>query len=86
MAWFVPQGFSRFLIDEFHVDFSAETLLGIDFLESLGEGVPDHEHHLAETGPDGIIDRIIDDGLAARTETVHLFERAVAGTHPGSQN
>ena len=76
----------QFLIDEFHVNLAAKALLRIDLLESLGKRVTDDKDHLAETGLDGIVDRVVDDGLTARAETVHLFEGAVAGTHPGSQN
>ena len=76
----------QFLIDKFHVDFTAKAFLRINLLESLGKRVTDDKDHLAETGLDGIVDRVVDDGLAARAETVHLLEGAVAGTHPGSQN
>ncbi len=76
----------QFLIHEFHVDLAAETLFRIDLLESVSERVTDDKDHLAETGLDGVVDRVVDDGLATRAQTVHLFERAVAGSHPGSQN
>ena len=45
------------------------------------EGVADDEDDLAEAGADGVVDRIVDDGLAVGTDTVHLFERPVAGAH-----
>ncbi len=46
----------------------------------------DDEDDLAETGPQGIIDGIIDDGLPAGADAVHLFKAAVSTSNPGGQN
>ena len=41
----------------------------------------DDEDDLAETGADGVVDRIIYDGLVVRADSVHLLERTVTGAH-----
>jgi hypothetical protein len=62
-------------------------MLGIDFLlEGLGKVVPDDKDHFAETGADGVVDRIIHDDFAVRAYAVHLFESTVAAAHAGSKN
>ena len=37
----------------------------------------DDEDNFAETGTDGIIDRIVHDGFAIRTQPVQLFQTAI---------
>ena len=71
----------EFLENEIHGDAPAETVGREDLAELLLEGVADDEDDLAETGADGVVDRIVDDGLVIGTDTVHLFERPVAGAH-----
>ena len=48
---------------------------------SFFERVADDENDLAETGADGVVDRIIYDGLVVRADSVHLLERTVTGAH-----
>ena len=71
----------EFLENEIYGDAPAETVGREDLAELLLEGVADDEDDLAETGADGVVDRIVDDGLVVGTDTVHLFERPVAGAH-----
>ena len=52
----------QLLEHELHGDAAAETLRGEDFAELLFERVADDENDLAETGADGVVDRIIYDG------------------------
>ena len=61
--------------------YAAETLRGEDLAELLFERVADDENDLAETGADGVVDRIIYDGLVVRADSVHLLERTVTGAH-----
>ena len=68
-----------------HGHAAAETLGIVYLLEVLFERMTDDENDLAESGADSIINRIIDNRLAAGAETVHLFERAVSGAHSGCQ-
>ena len=84
----MPHGLTRpfgqvveFLENEIHGDAPAEAVGREDLAELLLEGVADDEDDLAETGTDGVVDRVIDDGLVVGTDAVHLFERPVAGTH-----
>ena len=64
----------KLLIDHLHGDPAAETIGREDLQELLGKGVADDEDHLAETGADGVIDRIVDDRLVVGADTVHLLE------------
>ena len=71
----------QLLEHELHGDAAAETLRGEDFAELLFERVADDENDLAETGADGVVDRIIYDGLVVGADPVHLLERTVTGAH-----
>ncbi len=53
------------------------------FLEVLKEIFPDDIHDLSESGLHGVIDRIVDDCLAVRAESVHLLKSAVTAAHSG---
>ena len=76
----------QLLIYHLNLDAAAETL-GIEHLgELLGERVAYDEYDLAETGADGVVDRIVDDGLVVGADSVHLLQRAVARTHAGSED
>ena len=60
---------------------NAEFLGVVDFFESLGEVLANHEDHLAETGTLGIKNGIIEDGFVVWTHTVHLLQGTISGTH-----
>jgi len=47
---------------------------------------PYDKYHLAEPGPPGIIDRIINNRFAGRPDLVKLFIPAISAAHPGSKN
>ena len=76
----------QLLIDILHADPATETLFGENLLEIGSETVADHEYHLAEASPNGVIYGIVDDGFVAGTYPVHLLERSVTGSHAGSQH
>ena len=71
----------QLLEHELHGDAAAETLRGEDLAELLFEGVADDEYDLAEASADGVVDRIIYDGLVVGADPVHLLERTVTGAH-----
>ena len=71
----------EFLENEIHGDAPAETVGREDLAELLLEGVANDEYDLAETGADGVVDRIIYDGLVVGADPVHLLERTVTGAH-----
>ena len=76
----------EFLEDILHGD-AVAVVVGIDvLLELLGEGAADDEDHFAEAGADGVVDAVVEDGLAVRAYAVHLLQSAVAAAHAGSQN
>ena len=98
MACVVPHGLVRpagtvkpggnlvqFLKNVFHRDalFKARA---DDLLERLLDLLADHEHQLAESRAHGVVDRVIDDGFAARAHRINLLQAAVAAAHAGSQN
>ena len=43
------------------------------------------KNDLAETGADGVVDRIIYDGLVVRADSVHLLERTVTEPIPAAR-
>ena len=45
----------------------------------------DDEDNLAESGLDGIVDRVVHYGLAVGAESVELLEPSVAAAHAGGQ-
>ena len=68
-----------------HLDAVAE-MLGVDFrFELLLKAVADNKDHFAESGADGVVDRIVHDDFAVGAYAVHLFQSAVAAAHTGSQ-
>ena len=57
-------------------------ILGEDLgTELFLEIFADDPYNLAESGLDGIVDTIVHDGLAVRTQTVELLQAAVTATH-----
>src|ERR1035437_456917 len=77
-----------------HVKF----LEGIIYVEVFGETAAEgfakvvlylpaeDEDELAKARPLRVIDRVVQDRLAARSDGVHLFQSAVAGADAGRQN
>ena len=61
-------------------------LLLDSLLENIQKILPDYIDNLAETGLNGVINRIVDYGFIVGTEPVHLLESAVAAAHTGSEN
>ena len=53
--------------------------------ELLPECFPYDIYDLAESGFHRVVDGVVDYGLAARAEAVHLFESAVTAAHAGSE-
>ena len=51
------------------------------FLELLEEVLADDIDDPAETGLYGVVDGIVDDGLAIGAQSVHLLEAAIAAAH-----
>ncbi|MCY1537687.1 hypothetical protein D9M68_731930 [compost metagenome] len=45
-----------------------------------------NKDHFAESGFNGIIYRIVDDGFAVRAKAIHLFHTSVTAGHTGRQN
>ena len=72
------------LEDKLHLDLTTETLLREDLAELLLKSVANHKYHLAKAGTNGIVDRIINNGLVVGAYTVHLLQGAVARSHTGS--
>ena len=69
------------LEDILHSNAVAE-VLGIDFgFEFLFKAVADDEDHFAETGADGVVDRIVHDDFAVGAYAVHLLQAAVTAAH-----
>ena len=83
-GYFEPLGqIVQLLEDILHLDAVAE-MLGIDFgFELLLKAVTDDKDHLAKTGTNGVVDRIVHDNLAIGAHAVHLFQSAVAAAHSG---
>ena len=57
---------------------AAKTLRGKDLLELLLERVADNEYYLTETGTDCIVNRVVNNCLVVRTNSVHLLQRSIA--------
>ena len=45
----------------------------------------DYENELAKTGIDGIVNRIIHDSFAIRSQSVQLFQATITAAHTGCQ-
>ena len=85
----------RHVIESRH---AREILEGVIHLHLLGDTIAadgskrflharlDDENHLVKTRADRVIDGILHQDFAVRTETVHLLVSAVTGTHTGSHN
>ena len=72
---------------ENHLDGDMVAVFGKHLIAEILFEIPaDDEHHLAETAADGIVDRVVHDGLAVGSQTVELFQPAVARPHAGRQN
>ena len=56
-----------------------------DLAEIVFEVFADNKHELTEAGVDGVVDRVVHDGLSLGAERVELFETTVAATHTGSE-
>ena len=46
----------------------------------------DEENHAVESGPDGVVHGIVEQGLAGGSDRVELFEPAITGAHTGGKN
>ena len=46
----------------------------------------DEENHAVESGPDGIVHGVVEEGLAGGSDGVELFESAIAGAHTGGED
>ncbi len=57
-----------------------------DLFERLLNALANHKNEFAEAGAKCVVNRIIDDGFAARTHRINLLQTAIAATHAGSQN
>ena len=55
-------------------------------LHLLTEILADDIDDLAESGLDGIINRIVDDGFSVGADAIHLFESSIAAAHSGGQD
>ena len=53
--------------------------------ELLFEVLANHPYNLAESSLDSIVDGVVHDGFAVGTQSVELFQSAVAATHAGSK-
>ena len=51
------------------------------FLENIFKVTADNEYHFSKTGPDGIINRIVENDFTIGTHRVKLLETAVTATH-----
>lgn len=78
--------FIQLLKYKIHFDLPAETPGSEYFTEFLFEKMTNHEDDLTETGPDRIVNRVVDNRFAVRAYAVHLFERTITRPHPGRQN
>src|SRR5260370_11976677 len=77
--------FVEFLKDVFDRDMSFKPCTD-GLLELLLNLLTDNEHDLAESGPEGVVDRIVDDSFPARADWINLLEAAIAVAHTGGQN
>ena len=53
--------------------------------KSSFEVFADDKHELTEAGVDGVVDRVVHDGLSLGAERVELLEATVAAAHTGSE-
>lgn len=56
-----------------------------DLAEIVFEVFADNKHELTEAGVDGVVDRVVHDGLSLGAERVELFEATIAAAHTGSE-
>ena len=56
------------------------------FLELRFDVFPNHEHESAKARPHRVVNRIINDRLAVRSDLINLFEAAITAAHSGSQH
>ncbi len=76
--------FVQFLKNIFHRDALLETRAD-DFAELRLDILANDKHKPAETGAQGVIDGIINDGLAIRPHGINLLKAAIAAAHSGRQ-
>lgn len=56
-----------------------------DLAEIVFEIFADNKHEFTEAGVDGVVDRVVHDGLSLGAERVELFEATIAAAHTGSK-
>ena len=56
-----------------------------DLAEIVFEVFADYKYELTEAGVDGVVDRVVHDGLSLGAERVELFEATIAAAHTGSE-
>ena len=66
---------------EINLDASTETLRREHLLDLLLERVADNEYYLTETGTDSVVNRVVNNCLVVRTNSVHLLQRSIARAH-----
>src|SRR5437763_481914 len=77
--------FVELLINVLNCDASFKTSTN-DAPETLLDISANHKDDTSKTSAESIIDRIIDNGFASRTNRLYLFQTAVPTTHACSQN
>ena len=75
----------QFLKNVFHRDALFKSPAN-GFLERLLHLLAQNKHRLAKARAQSVVNRVIDEGFAARPHRVHLLQAAVAAAHAGSQN
>ena len=53
--------------------------------ELLFEVLADYPYHFTESGLDGVVDTIVHDGLAIRSQTIELLQSAITASHASSE-
>ena len=82
----------EFLGDEYKLEraavnaFHLAVFLLYRLAELLEEILSDNIDHFAEARLDCVINRVVDDSLPGRAESVHLFEAAVTAAHTGRKD
>ena len=96
-AWLVPQGLLRSAGAceafgksvgrlEHNLNGDVALIFGKNLVaEILLEVLADYEYHLAESGVNSVVNRVVHDCLAVGTETVELLEAAIARAHACGQ-
>ena len=66
--------FVQLLEYKIYLNLATKTFGSKNFTKFLFKKVTDNKYDLAESGTNSIVDRIVDNSLAAGADTVHLFE------------